>query len=321
MSMNELFSSSSTTPLRELDLQQRIAAQRTEARREEEVLAATSIEMQRGGALVRRREMGLPDYDGSYDAELFISTVGRTVRYNQWDEDATFIALMNSVKGQARIILTTFPPHTIPNSKMLLDALRARFGGRMSSQEASIKLASRRQEKDETLRQLALDLQSLVQHAYPFAEIRTQEDIAIREFVRGISESEIKKLLALHHPQNLQAAIGYAEEVEATLKLVNKPKPPKIILATELKDRDLHKEIEALRKEIVQLQTATQYSCATLQQPSYSSRRQLPHSEGPITCHRCGGIGHMLRECPSKDVNVQGNGQPRDVRRNISRRA
>jgi hypothetical protein len=264
--------------------------------------------------------MGLPDYDGSYDAELFISTVGRTVRYNQWDEDATFIALMNSVKGQARIVLTTFPPHSIPNSKMLLEALRARFSGRMSSQEASIKLASRKQGRDETLRQLALDLQSLVGHAYPFAEIRTQEDISIREFVRGIAEPEVKKLLALHHPQNLQAAIRYAEEVEATLKLVNKPKPPQTVLTTELMGRDLHNEMEALQKEIIQLRAATQNSCATFQQPFYSSRRQLPHSEGQITCYRCGGIGHMLRECPSKDVNVQGNGQPRDVGRNISRR-
>jgi hypothetical protein len=266
-----------------------------------------------------QKEIRLPEYDGSYDAERFCEMVQKAAQHNQWDEAVTCLNLVNCLKGPTRQILSYFAPSVALTSKMLLDALKVKFGLQLRKEEASTKLRVKVQAQGETLRQLGMEIEMLVNHAYPLAEPTTKDDIATSDFVRAISDGELRKLVALERPRSLREAMRTAEEIESTLRNVNHQGVPTIAVSTQ--EMALRDQVKELWQELKELKGV----CATVAPSSLRQEKQEQWttnqgrwSETKMKCYRCGEPGHLSRNCfarrnpsNSEEYEVQGKGQPR----------
>lgn len=245
-----------------------------------------------------KRKIRLADYDGSHNAEHFVELVERTAKHNAWTEEETFLNVSAAIKGSAQTVKDRFPPGKKVTSTMLLDALKDRFGNQLRKEDASIKLAQRKQGKGETLKQLGADIEMLVNHAYPSAEYDTRDDIAKREFVRAIWHDELRKQVALKGPKNLIDAIHAAEEIEVTLRQMGGTSKAAIVMAVE---RDSSETLISLIKNMQgQLQRLEDRQ---ERQYVYKGHRSHPSQESPINtgfqCYKCGMEGHIAKSCTS----------------------
>jgi len=247
----------------------------------------------------------IPDFDGSSDVMAYIHHVRRIQKYNGWNDERTYFALISALKGPAAAVTSKLGAGEAIDTSRVLQALNDRFANANKREEAIAKLNTLTQKQGESLRELSLQVETTVHFAYPLADRQTSQDICVREFTRAIWNEEIRKSVAMARPRDLQAAVVTAEHTESVLKFVISPRDrrPTITSVSEpiLDDGKLKNlENRLMRLEDNQSRTKEPKKVNPWQESAMSDRTPSSASQRPAGCYNCGSKGHLVAMCPNQ---------------------
>lgn len=252
------------------------------------------------------QKVKLPDYDGTYEAGLYLRQVDKVSTLNGWSEDVLLAHMMAALKGSAREILACFPEEDELTLDRLKCSLKDRFGRIVQKDVARSLLQDRMQREDETPRQLAVDVERLINHAYPEAKGEIREELVVEAFLRALGDQDLKLQCRLKGPKRLRDAVKDAETVESCLRQARPKnsagKQTRHVNAVEAStESSIAKQLERATTGIAKLQIQMeelqkkslrpQQTQQTLGRPGDSSTYH------PVECYHCGKFGHIQRNC------------------------
>ena len=266
---------------------------RREQRREETPGQFNLNDMAQVLAGIRPRDtFRAPTYNGEGDIELFITQFDDVAVANHWGGQATLLHLRAHLEGSARACGAGRTRDSIE------DALRARFG--LSQRQAKDRLIHLRRDGKTTLHEQAMDVQRLVDTAYPRLSRADKEQMVIDHLLRALDSKAIQRHMLTLQPQTVVELVQAVDEYMAVggldrhpavnARVVEAESPPqhdlsalaKVLEAQSLLLGKLLAKVEALE------------ASRTPQQPARQAWRQPSPSDG---CFLCGGP-HWKRDCP-----------------------
>jgi hypothetical protein len=221
-------------------------------------------------------------YDGSVLFNDYLAQFNAVSRFHGWKDDTKGMVLLAQLEGKA-----LFVAGSCVGFQAMVQALSAVFA-RDSGHAAALKLQTRAQHKEETLDDLALDIEVLTKRAYPMADPATVAKLATDAFVRAIDDSSVRCKVRDSGPSSLQSALSsaktYTVNKEIELKRVESRKVNVVC--------NMDPRIDHLEKQIEELST---------QMAMLLKRRQ------DIQCFLCKKYGHIRRNCPHRRGSLLGN--------------
>lgn len=165
-----------------------------------------------------RRRRKPADYDGKVAWEAYIAQFEMLARAQGWDEAERALQLVTALRGPALETLSHLPAAKQTCFASLSEALQRRFGHRHQAEVYRAQLKKRVRQKDETLSQLAQDVEGLVRRSYPTAAEDMTTVLARDAFVDALQNHQLQIYVKQAHPGDLQVALARAMEFEAFLK-------------------------------------------------------------------------------------------------------
>ncbi len=137
------------------------------------------------------------------------------VQINCWSEaeKATYLAV--SLRGPALTVLSNMTPEHLYNFRSLVSALDARFGSAHQAELNRMHLKSRARRCDDSLAELAEDVERRTRLAYPNAAASMIELLAKDQFINAIPDDETHLKIRQSRPESLRRALEVALELES----------------------------------------------------------------------------------------------------------
>ncbi|XP_055877101.1 uncharacterized protein LOC129924657 [Biomphalaria glabrata] len=228
-----------------------------------------------------------PVFDGSVSWSVYKLQFDAAAKVNQWNSDEEkATALILSLRGKASELL-----QSIPNPQdyaALVKTMELRYGDEYLPELYRVKLKTRRQQSNETLRELEADIARLAHLAYPTATQDLLEIIITDAFADALRDPELKKAIRVSGKHKTSEALVYALLYQAA-----KDESENICQdqRREVKNegrKELRKTNEALEK------------CKTI---------QIPQGQRGVRkrCWNCGGFGHLQRNCAKRSFRQEVN--------------
>ena len=136
---------------------------------------------------------------------------------NRWSNSAKAAYLAISLRGSAVTVLTNLPPERRQDYEALTTALATRFGVTHKTELHRMRLKARTRRRDESLSELAEDIEHLVRLAYPEAADSVVEVLAKDQFVDAQPEEDmrVRTKFCQNKPATLRDALTVALELES----------------------------------------------------------------------------------------------------------
>ncbi len=131
-------------------------------------------------------------FDGRSSWEAYVTQFEIVAEINQWDGPDKAVFLATSLRGPALTVLSNLPSESRVHYPLLLAALESRFGNKRQSELHRMKLRNRVGRRDETLPELAEDIERLARLAYPEAPIEVLETLTKDQFIDALYDDEIR---------------------------------------------------------------------------------------------------------------------------------
>ena len=223
---------------------------------------------------------------------------------NMWSdgEKATFLAI--SLRGPALTVLTNLPPEGRRTYTALVAALDKRFGTAHQTELNRMKLRSRARKPDESLQELAGDVERLARLAYPDATDNMLDIIVKDQFLDALRDEDLRLRIRQSRPTSLNEALEQALELES-YQLANRHRSRTI--------REVQLEQEVAKQHPVNKTAVDTGSLEKLQQclleaiqrcsegisPTPAPRDSTPRGTKTkgLYCWGCGEEGHIRRFC------------------------
>ncbi|CAK9799162.1 hypothetical protein ANTPLA_LOCUS1915 [Anthophora plagiata] len=218
-------------------------------------------------------------YDGKSSWEEYFVQFEAIARANGWDDARKATALIASLEGPARGVLTSLSSSQRETFRELVSALEFRFGARNLSNLSYVLFQNCRQRRGEPISSLATEIERLAQVAFADCPAEARDKLAASQFVSALASEEMKRALRLGGFTSLRAAVTRALEMEAVEALAVRgcggdavPRGKPFVFAEEPPEK-----------------------------------RRRPDG----TCWTCGRVGHFQRDCVKAAAKErrQGNGK------------
>ena len=217
---------------------------------------------------------------------------------NGWEgqEKAAFLAA--SLQGQALSVLNCLSDSSRRNYNALVQALDGRYGALCQSELNRATLRNRIRRRDESLPELAGDIERLVRLAYPSGTPEMLEALAKDQFVDAVHDDDIRLRIAQSRPTTLRQALEIALELES-FALANKRRSRYVReVRVEEPRYDSNSQAGPWNGVLDQLKASTQemrnFTREYTQQRARDTRTPSPP---PKKCWTCQG-DHLQRNCP-----------------------
>jgi hypothetical protein len=153
-------------------------------------------------------------FDGktSWDAYKTQFEIVAEINGSESQEKAAFLA--TSLQGQALSVLNCLSDSSRRNYNALVQALDSRYGTLCQSELNRATLRNRIRRRDESLPELAGDIERLVRLAYPSGTPEMLEAFAKDQFVDAVHDDDIRLRIAQSRPTTLHQALEIALELE-----------------------------------------------------------------------------------------------------------
>lgn len=171
-----------------------------------------------GSSRKNQPEVRIPEYDGSYEAGIFIKQLDKITALNHWNEDQVCANLMGALKGQARDVLACFTHKDNLDSHHIIKALEAKFGRKVQEDVARSRLQEVKQGRGQTLRQLGFEIEKLIGQAYGEVEGGIRDSLAVDAFLQALLDLDVRLHVRLSRPKNLEEALLTSESVESAVR-------------------------------------------------------------------------------------------------------
>ena len=267
-----------------------------------------------------------PKFDGLASFETFWAQFKNCAEHNKWERAQKLVYLRSLLDKEVVNVLWVYGKEVTESLSGLTNILKMRFGGISFADKHRIEIRNRRRTPNETLQSLHIDIRRLAALAFPTMEHRTHEVISCGYFLDALADPDFALKIRERHPEDLDSALRIALQLEvwtkdsvrlceATTRERNKDvgtkdeakgEPKKMREVTKPKstsdnhNEELKKEVEEQKKKIAELENRlskvpTQKTSPDVQYP-YKPR---PNTSS-LTCYRCGGPGHMAKDCKTQ---------------------
>ncbi|XP_067615073.1 myosin heavy chain, cardiac muscle isoform isoform X3 [Eurosta solidaginis] len=150
------------------------------------------LQLNRPAVSTSNPKVKTPSFDGSVPFQVFKLQFEKTAAVNNWNAEDKVAALFVALKGPAAEILQTIPEGERSNYGALMAAVERRYGSEHRKQIFQIELQNRHQRANETLQEVALDVERLAHLANADAPVEYTERVKIQSFINGIRDLETK---------------------------------------------------------------------------------------------------------------------------------
>ena len=156
-----------------------------------------------------------PVFDGKTQWDAYLTQFQMLAQINGWTDaqKATYLAV--SLKGPALTVLSNLPAGQLYNFQSLVSALDTRFGSAHQAELYRMRLKNRARSREESLPELAEDIERLTRLAYPNATAPMIEILAKDQFVDAIVDDESRLKVRQSRPDSLRQAVETALELES----------------------------------------------------------------------------------------------------------
>ena len=234
-------------------------------------------------------------YDGRTPWESYLAQFDIASQINGWDEEEKAAFLATSLTGPALAVLGNLTAEKRTNYKALVSAFTARFGSTHQAELARVRFKSRTRGQDESLPELAEDIERLGRLAYPDAPDQMTDSLSLDQFVDALHDDDTRLRLRQNCPKTLREAVELALELESFLR------------SSRQRVRQVHAIEDPVRR--VQGEGATRDSGGAtqnddgqklVQQITEAIQAALSASPFPRRqgCYLCGEMVHFKRDCP-----------------------
>lgn len=176
-------------------------------------------------------------YDGTEDWEEYLSQFEILADINKWEYSEKGLYLASSLKGTARSILSDLNQDERRDFSKLKLALSRKFGSEYKAEMYRAKLQSRFRNKNETISELATSIMKLTRQAYPKADLRLLDTLAVDYFIDALDDPDIRLRLRQSQPETITQAETLAIRLE-TFKSADRVRHRTVCMSTEKTDPD-----------------------------------------------------------------------------------
>jgi hypothetical protein len=249
-------------------------------------------------------------FDGRTPWEAYHTQFEIVADINNWNNDEKAAFSATSLKGQALTVLSNLPPEGRSHYESFVTALESRFGNRRQTELNRMKLRSRSRRRDETLPELAEDIERLARLAYPEASTTVLETLTKDQFIDALPDDEIRLRVAQSRPTSLQEALGVALELESfslaarrrtrSVRVIEAPIQTAVTDSSELAGNasgmlenspDLLSELREMTNEMRNFVRSMSRRDNRPRSPSKTKRR----------CWTCELEEHLQKDCPRNE--------------------
>jgi hypothetical protein len=264
-----------------------------------------------------RREFRLPKYDGKSDIELFrIQFMEIGVR-NEWDDATGLLHLKEALIDDARDCSRG------ATLELVFETLRLRFG--VSRREARTKLNSMQRESSVTLQEHSIELQRLVEIAYPDYSRPQKAEMALDSFITTLGNVRLQQHLLAVNPPDIAAGVT-AGNSYLQVQTTTKPTRGRAHVIQDLEDDNSESEellddqaqpkvkvviapvknnVELALLKMMELLSVISGKLMTPKKPFQRKARMTEQmKQGTIVCWGCGEKGHFRTECKNPTGNT-----------------
>ena len=233
---------------------------------------------------------------------------------NRWSdaERATYLAV--SLRGSALTVLTNISPDHRGEYATLVAALSKRFGSAHQADLNRAKLKGRLRRRDESLPELAEDVERLTRLAYPEASAEMIEVLSKDHFIDALIDEDSRLRLRQNKPETLRHALEQSLELES-IQLANKQRS-KVVREVQLESHHAppvnragfdEGALQTLQSILDAIQR-TSASKSQEERPTYSNRTRGPGRK-KIHCWNCKKEGHIQRQCTEEQQSQRRSGR------------
>lgn len=273
----------------------------------------------------------MPDtFDGEASHwDDWVSHFESTARVNNWDEQSKLLWLEVRLIGKARKAWNRLPEDNKTSYNLAKAALHKCFEPDSRKDLYAAEFQTRRKRRDETWGDLADNLRTLAERAFPDLDERAKEKLSLDRFLGLLDRPEIALAVRQKKPQCLDDAVAGTLEIEAILTLSGpSPRSASHVGSLEVTGTDeLSSTVSAVqqcqqtsamtellqslvtRMDRLEVRLDKQQSAPQPKIRSQSTQRTSSRTtRNPVTCYSCGEVGHYARGCASRrQPSQQGN--------------
>lgn len=154
-------------------------------------------------------------YDGKEGWSEYKRQFGIIASRNGWSSDECSDVLTSKLRGEALVVLGSFPPNGRIQFGELCGALEQRFGVDPATSLSQFRL--RTQRPKESMQDFSLALQRLAYGALSDCPVDVLERLMVAQFIDGLRNTNVQIMVQMSNPPGLREAVKVALEIEARL--------------------------------------------------------------------------------------------------------
>ena len=164
-----------------------------------------------------RREQKEPDkYDGEkVEWQNFKVHFETVAAWNGWTNTEKGLQLATCLRVKAQKVLSELKPSQKSDYQTLTNVLGKRFSPPHRESAFRAVLRQRRRLLKESLMEYGCEVSRLAQKAYPEFQYEALDQVSREQFVRGLSDIDMKRHVDLRNPSSLEEAISLATQFES----------------------------------------------------------------------------------------------------------
>lgn len=258
-------------------------------------------------------------FKGDSSWEAFIKVFLSLAVTCGWGEEERRVRLLSSLAGEAAdYIFRTQPESVVASFSSLQDALANRFAERANPTSFVSKLEARKLLPTESIAEYIADLQKFVLRGFPTADEATREQIALRQFFRGLPDQNIAMSVGMQEPANLAEAQTLVERYRSIRAEHQQPHRLRPVTTDQDVDKKLaslearlqasfNAKIDSLVDRLSEVTVAGgrgrgEHFQRGRGRGAGNRGRGRGRGRGGWTCYICGEEGHLQYHCPLQRV-------------------
>jgi hypothetical protein len=166
--------------------------------------------------VAKTNNVPLPVFDGvNVELESYRRQCLAVAKQNDWNSVDLAIRIISSLQGDARSLMNLLPAGHEYDLDSIWNILKSRFDRPLSPELAKNQLANLQQKRGETFLHLSLQIEKLIDRAYPLANEPMRQQLLLDHFIKSIANSAVRYEIRLKNPRNINQAKQMAEEISA----------------------------------------------------------------------------------------------------------